>query len=84
MARTIEAAQIFLGSLKDNGLPKIPTIVSPDLREAYDAECNKGLGRATLEAQYPQLDFSHCAEEWDYEAHSIEAATERAERVGQT
>jgi broad specificity phosphatase PhoE len=83
MARTIQTAQIFLRSIKDNSLPDIPIIAWPDLREAYDADCNKGRGRADLEDRYPQLDFSLCAEEWNYEAHSIEAATERAERVRQ-
>ncbi|KAJ7143207.1 hypothetical protein C8R43DRAFT_1016058 [Mycena crocata] len=37
--------------------------------------------RATLNAAYRELDFSQCNEEWDYEAHSDEAATRRAERV---
>jgi broad specificity phosphatase PhoE len=42
-----------------------------------------GLGRAELESQYPRIEISLCAEEWDYEVHSTEEATQRAERVRQ-
>lgn len=31
--------------------------------------------------KYPDLDFTECHETWDYEAHSADAATARAERV---
>lgn len=74
---------MFLRSIKDNSSTVIPMIAWPDLREAYDAHCNKGHGRAELEDRYPQVDFSLCAEEWDYEVHSTEEATQRAERVRQ-
>jgi broad specificity phosphatase PhoE len=83
MTRTIETASIILESLGDGDISAIPIMVWPDLREANDSPCNKGLGQADLELKYPHLDFSHCPDEWDYEPHSIEAATERAERVRQ-
>lgn len=59
----------------------ITTQIWPDLREANDAICNKGLARAELAAKFPQFDFSECNEEWDYPEHTDEDATARAERV---
>ena len=53
----------------------------PDLREAHDANCNKGLSRADISAKFPHLDFSECPEEWDHPPHSAETATIRAEKV---
>ena len=59
----------------------VPVEIWPDLREAHDAECNKGLSRVELATKFSQFDFSLCSEEWDYEGHTIEGATVRAERV---
>lgn len=39
------------------------------------------MGRLALAARYPELDFSACKEEWDYDQHSVEGATARAEGV---
>lgn len=56
--------------------------VWPDLREAHDAICNKGIiDRADLQAKFPHLDFSECSKKWDYPPHTIKDATMRAERV---
>jgi broad specificity phosphatase PhoE len=55
--------------------------VWPDLREAHDATCNKGVGKKDLETKFPRLDFGSCAEEWDFPPHSTDDATVRAERV---
>jgi broad specificity phosphatase PhoE len=57
--------------------------VWPDLREAHDATCNKGVSRADLAAKFPHLDFSRCPEHWDFPAHTPGDATVRAERVRQ-
>lgn len=81
MTRTIETALIVLKSVKDKCSAEAPIIVSPDLREAHDAECNKGLARAEMQTKYPNLNFLRCPENWDYELHTVEAATHRAERV---
>ena len=81
MHRTIETALIVVQILAraDDILPEMR--VWPGLREAHDAECNKGSPRRVLEANYPNLDFSSCSAEWDYEPHSAQAATDCAERV---
>ncbi|RGP78691.1 aminopeptidase 2 [Fusarium longipes] len=55
--------------------------VWPDLREAHDAVCNKGIPRADLAAKFPHLDFSGCPESWDFAPHTPDDATVRAERV---
>ena len=85
MDRTIETALIILNSLKSDCPDGIQPdyIIWPDLREAHDAECNKGLPRLAMEMRYPQLDFgfSSCSAEWDYEPHTDEVATTRAENV---
>jgi broad specificity phosphatase PhoE len=81
MTRTIETAMNMFPFLTKTGPFHIPVQVWPDLREANDAVCNKGLSRKELASKFPQFDFSECNEEWDYPEHSTEAATERAERV---
>jgi broad specificity phosphatase PhoE len=80
MTRAIETAMIVLEQFEKHSAA-VPIMVSPDLREAHDAECNKGLARAAMQQKYPKLDFVRCLETWDYEPHSVEAATRRAERV---
>ncbi|ESU08539.1 hypothetical protein FGSG_12234 [Fusarium graminearum PH-1] len=57
--------------------------VWPDLREAHDATCNKGVARADLAAKFPHLDLSGCPERWDFPSHTPGDATVRAERVRQ-
>jgi hypothetical protein len=34
-----------------------------------------------MQARYPNLDFLQYSENWDYETHTSQAATKRAERV---
>ncbi|KZF23058.1 hypothetical protein L228DRAFT_261160 [Xylona heveae TC161] len=53
----------------------------PDLREAHDAICNKGISRADISVKFPHLNFSECPEEWNHPPHTIEAVTIRAEKV---
>lgn len=60
---------------------KVEVQIWPDLREAHDALCNKGVSREAISRKFPQFDFSSCSKEWDYEAHSTETATARAESV---
>lgn len=80
MTRTIQTAfALFPSSL--TGPDAIPLLIWPDLRESHDAICNKGQSRAAMEMHFPHLDFSRCTEEWDYEAHTVEGATSRAEAV---
>lgn len=83
MTRTIQTALLACGHLI-NASPRAAEVqVWPDLREAHDAICNKGVDRADLKTKFPQLDFSECSEMWDYLPHTIEDATMRAERVRQ-
>ncbi|KAI4938046.1 hypothetical protein J4E85_000485 [Alternaria conjuncta] len=81
MTRTIQTALNMFPFLTEAGSFHIPVQIWPDLREANDAVCNKGLSRKKLASNFPQFDFSECNEEWDYPEHSIEGATERAEGV---
>jgi broad specificity phosphatase PhoE len=83
MTRTIQTAVCMFPFLSHAGNFDIPVQIWPDLREANDAICNKGLGRADLQSKYPQFDFSGCPEVWDHPPHTIENATARAERVRQ-
>jgi broad specificity phosphatase PhoE len=79
MSRTVETAYAaFPLSLGSRSLH-----IWPDLREAHDAICNKGESRAIVEFMFPSADFSLCSVEWDYEPHTVERATQRAERVRQ-
>jgi Histidine phosphatase superfamily (branch 1) len=83
MTRTIQTALLVFNSLLDSSPPKFEVQVWPGLREAHDANCNKGVGRADLASKFPQLDLSACCNEWDYAPHSLDEATMRAERVRQ-
>jgi broad specificity phosphatase PhoE len=80
MTRTIQTALTAFGPILQ-GPGAVPLIVWPDLREAHDAICNKGVSRSMLMESFPHLDFSLCMVEWEYEAHSDEAAIRRAEKV---
>ncbi|KAJ4227906.1 hypothetical protein NW759_003996 [Fusarium solani] len=83
MTRTIQTMNIVFGHLfnDSSGSKKVEVQVWPELREAHDAICNKGISRAELAAKFPHLDFSACRRQWDYSAHSPERATARAERI---
>ncbi|KAJ7453085.1 phosphoglycerate mutase-like protein [Mycena latifolia] len=81
MVRTIQTTLAVFPDLLSPGHSKTALEIWPDLREAHDAICNKGVPRAKLAAAFPGLDFSCCREEWDYEAHSDEVAIQRAKRV---
>lgn len=81
MTRTIQTALNIFPSLRNPDELPIPVQIWPDLREANDAICNKGLSRVDLQIKFPQLDFSSCHETWDYPEHTLEDATARAERV---
>lgn len=83
MTRTCQTAMNLFPFLQDVASSPIPTQIWPDLREANDAICNKGLARADMQANFPQFDFSECEENWDYPSHDVADATERAERVRQ-
>ncbi|KAF8312887.1 histidine phosphatase superfamily [Amanita rubescens] len=80
MSRAIQTAQTaFYNILR--GPAAVPLMIWPDLREISDAIFNQGVSRFALLEKFPDLDFSLCMEEWDYEPHSYIAALERAERV---
>ncbi|KAF7547251.1 hypothetical protein G7Z17_g7864 [Cylindrodendrum hubeiense] len=81
MTRTVQTALLVFPHLLDASPAKVEVQIWPDLREGYDAICNKGVARADLAIKFPQFDFSACSEEWDYPPHSPEDATVRAERV---
>ncbi|RSL67899.1 hypothetical protein CEP53_002796 [Fusarium sp. AF-6] len=83
MTRTIQTMNIVFGHLfnDSSGNKKVEVQVWPELREAHDAICNKGISRAELAAKFPHLDFSACRRQWDYSAHSPERAAARAERI---
>lgn len=81
MTRTIQTALIVFDQLLNRGSASLKLEVWPDLREAHDAICNTGVGRATLAAQFDRLDFSDCPVEWNYPAYSPKDASDRAERV---
>jgi broad specificity phosphatase PhoE len=81
MTRAIQTAINAFPALLGTIPSKIPVQIWPELREAHDAECNKGLPRAAIAAKFPQFNFAECPEEWDYPQHTIEGATARAENV---
>ncbi|KAH7149079.1 histidine phosphatase superfamily [Dactylonectria estremocensis] len=83
MTRTIQTALLVFPHLLNTSPAKVDVQIWPDLREGYDAICNKGVARAVLAVKFPQFDFSACPEEWEYPPHSPEDATARAERVRQ-
>ncbi|KAF7295674.1 Phosphoglycerate mutase-like protein [Mycena indigotica] len=93
MTRTIQTALTAIPSLSstntsnsvsgsESSNPRLE--IWPDLREAHDAICNLGVPKTQLANAFQAqiaLDLTRCREEWDYEAHSEEAATIRALRV---
>ncbi|KAF1833983.1 phosphoglycerate mutase-like protein [Decorospora gaudefroyi] len=81
MTRTIQTAINMFPFLADDSPFEIPAQIWPNLREANDSICNKGLSRAELQSKFPQFDFSDCHEVWDYAEHTLENATARAEEV---
>ena len=81
MTRTIQTAVNAFPSILASGNSGPEMQIWPDLREAHDANCNKGLSRAEISTKFPQFSFAECPGEWDYPVHSIEGATARAERV---
>jgi hypothetical protein len=80
MSRAIQTAQTAFCHIWQDPAA-VPFIIWPNVWEAHDAICNKGVSCSTLLEIFPDLDFSLCMEEWDYEPHSDGAALERAERV---
>ncbi|KAF2786726.1 phosphoglycerate mutase-like protein [Melanomma pulvis-pyrius CBS 109.77] len=81
MTRTIQTALNAFPFLQEPAPFPIEVQIWPALREAHDAICNVGVGRAALGAQFPQFDFSRCPEEWDHGPTTREGATARAEEV---
>jgi broad specificity phosphatase PhoE len=81
MTRAIQTAMYIFPFLQETGASKIPVQIWPDLREANDAICNKGVSRKDMQTKFPQLDFDECHETWDYATHTITDAAARAERV---
>ncbi|CAH0045023.1 unnamed protein product [Clonostachys solani] len=83
MTRTIQTTLIAFRQFLDESSTPARTEVQiwPELREAHDAICNKGVSRAEIAAAFPQFDFSSCPEQWDHPPHSVESATLRAETV---
>jgi len=83
MTRTIQTALIVFDQVLNSSPAGVHLQVWPDLREAHDAICNKGVARADMAAKFAQFDFSACPEEWDHPPHTFEDAVARAARVKQ-
>lgn len=81
MTRTIQTALIALDSLIGTSPFKVDVQVWPDLREAHDAICNKGVSRIEIATKFPQFNFLDCPDEWDYPPHTVQGAIDRAETV---
>lgn len=82
MTRVIRTAILAFPDLLACSPPAVAVQVWPDLREAHDAICNKGVSRVEIAAKFPHLDFSECSADWeDYPPHTIANAEARAERV---
>lgn len=81
MTRTVQTALIVFDQLLNTSPPKVELQIWPDLREAHDAICNKGVSRVAMAAKFPQFDFAACSEEWDYAPHTVDDAIARAEGV---
>lgn len=81
MTRTIQTAMNIFPDIFNTAPFPVEVQIWPDLRETYEAECNKGLSRNDVSAKFPQLDFANCPEKWDHPPHTVEAATLRAEAV---
>ena len=83
MTRTIQTALNAFPSLLGATPLQVNVEIWPDLREAHDAICNKGVSRAEMMARSPQFDFLNCPEEWNHPAHTIKDTVVRAEMVRQ-
>ena len=81
MTRTIQTAFNAFPSIFGSIPFQTEVQIWPDLREAHDAECNKGTSGKELLTKFPQFNFAECPEEWDHAPHSIESAAARAETV---
>ncbi|KAF3147231.1 hypothetical protein TWF569_000207 [Orbilia oligospora] len=88
MTRTLQTAISSFSSIlnpAETSVPKPEVQIWPDLREAHDANCNKGLSnlKTELSAKFPQLNFTECPGDWNYPPHNINEVTKHAERVQQ-
>ena len=83
MTRTIQTALNAFPSILGSAPTHTKVQIWPDLREAHDANCNKGVSRTELSAKFPQFNFAECPEEWDHPPHTTEDASIRAEVVRQ-
>ena len=83
MTRTIQTALNAFPSILGSAPFQAEVQIWPDLREAHDANCNKGVSRTEMLAKFPQFSFAGCPEEWAHPPHSTEDATARAEVVRQ-
>ena len=81
MTRTIQTALNAFPALIGATSFQVNVQIWPDLREAHDAICNKGVSGAEMTAKFPQFNFLDCPEEWDHPPHTAESAVVRAERV---
>jgi broad specificity phosphatase PhoE len=81
MTRAIQTAMNIFPFLQIASTSEIPVRIWPDLREANDAICNKGVPRKDIQTKFPQFDFNECHETWDYATHTITDAVARAERI---
>lgn len=81
MSRTIQTAILAFPSIFRSQPFQAEVQMWPELREARDANCNKGSSRADLIRKYPGFDFSNLPLEWNYPPHTSESATVRAETV---
>jgi len=83
MARTIQTAMNAFPFILGSTLFQAEVQIWPDLREAHDANCNKGISRSEMLVEFPQFNFAECPEEWDHPPHTIDDATARTEAVRQ-
>ena len=81
MTRTIQTALNAFPSILGSVPFQTEVQIWPELREAYDAECDKGVSRKEMSGKFPQFSFAECPEEWDYPPFSAEDAITRAEVV---
>jgi hypothetical protein len=83
MTRTIQTAMNAFPFILGSTPFQADVQIWPDLREAHDANCNKGISRTEMLVKFPQFNFAECPEEWDHPPHTIDGATARAEAVRQ-
>lgn len=81
MTRTIQTAMNIFPNIFDTTPLPVDVQIWPDLRETYEAECNKGLSRKDIATRFPELDFTGCPEEWSHPPHTAAGASLRAESV---